>query len=141
MVFLFSGFCITVTCPLVSKIAYSTSPRLYMLFPLNLSSNSLIVNLSFFKAFSSIFPLYINIVGFPHIISLAFILFTLRNDITRCISNNPKIDIIPLVIGIPESVIGIDAKSAIIIAIASSNGCNCPISLFPINLITINTNM
>ena len=34
-----------------------------------------------------------------------------------------------------------NAKSAIIIEIASSNGCNCPISLFPINLITINTNM
>ena len=60
-------------------------------------------------------------------------------DITRCITSKPKIGIIPFEIGIPISVIGIDAKSAIIIDIASSNGCICPISRFPINLITINT--
>ena len=47
--------------------------------------------------------------------------------------------IIPFDIGIPISVIGIEAKSAIIMEIANSNGCNCPISLLPINLITIKT--
>ena len=75
VVVLFSGFCITVTCPLVSNIAYSTSPKFTILFPLSLSSNSLTVNLSFFNAFSSIFPLYIKIVGFPQMTSLAFMLF------------------------------------------------------------------
>ena len=43
-------------------------------------------------------------------------------EIIKCITNNPNIGIIPFVIGIPESDIGIEAKSAIIIAIASSNG-------------------
>ena len=62
-------------------------------------------------------------------------------EITKCITKSPKIGIIPFVIGIPTSVIGIEAKSAIIIEIASSNGCNCPISLFPINLITTKTSM
>ena len=65
----------------------------------------------------------------------------LIKDINKCITKSPSIGIIPLEIGIPISVIGIDARSAIIIAIASSNGCNCPISLFPINLITIKTIM
>ena len=43
-------------------------------------------------------------------------------EIIKCITNKPSIEIIPFDIGIPGSVIGIDAKSAIIIAIASSNG-------------------
>ena len=108
---------------------------------LSLSSSSFIVNLSFFKTFSSTFPLKINIAGFPHIISLAFVLFKFSIDIVRCITNNPNIGIIPFDIGTPVSVIGKVAKSAIIIEIANSNGCIWPISRFPINLITTNTSM
>ena len=70
-----------------------------------------------------------------------FVLFIFNIDIIKCINNSPNIATIPFDIGIPVSVIGIVAKSAIIIDIASSNGCICPISLFPINLITISTNM
>ena len=68
-------------------------------------------------------------------------LFKFSIDIVRCITNNPNIGIIPFDIGTPVSVIGKVAKSAIIIEIANSNGCICPISLFPINLITIKTTM
>ena len=49
---------------------------------------------------------------------------TFITDINKCITSNPNIGIIPFEIGTPVSVIGIDAKSAIIIEIASSNGCN-----------------
>ena len=42
----------------------------------------------------------------------------------KCITKSPKIGIIPLDIGIPNSVMGIDAKSAIIIEMANSKGCN-----------------
>ena len=114
---------------------------LKILFCLNLSCNSLTVNFSFFITFSSILPLYTNIDGFPQIIFLPFILFRFIIDITNCTNNSARIGIIPFVIGIPVSAIGTDAKSAIIIAITSSNGCICPNSLFPINLITIKTNM
>ena len=123
VVALLLGLGITVTCPLVSKTAYSTSPILNILLVLSLSSSSFIVNLSFFKTFSSTFPLKINIAGFPHIISLAFVLFKFSIDIVRCITNNPNIGIIPFDIGTPVSVIGKVAKSAIIIEIANSNGC------------------
>ena len=44
-------------------------------------------------------------------------------DITRCMTNSPKIGTIPFDIGIPVSAIGVAAKSAIIIDIANSNGC------------------
>ena len=45
IVFLFSGFCITVTSPFVSNIAYSTSTIEKTSLTLNLSCNSLIVTL------------------------------------------------------------------------------------------------
>ena len=61
--------------------------------------------------------------GTPHIISLTFILFKLSIEIINCIKSKASIGIIPLVIGIPVSDIGTDAKSAIIIAITSSKGC------------------
>ena len=77
----------------------------------------------------------------PHITSLNFKLFILRTEISKCITSKPKIGINPFNIGVPTSDIGIEAKSAIIIEIASSNGCSCPISRFPINLITNKTNM
>ena len=51
-------------------------------------------------------------------------LFKFIKEIIKCITNKLKIGIIPFIIGIPTSLIGTDAKSAIIIAIASSNGCN-----------------
>ena len=57
IVCLLFGFCITVTCPLVSKIANSTSPKDETFLSLNLSCSSFKVNLSFISAFSSIFPL------------------------------------------------------------------------------------
>ena len=63
----------------------------------------------------------------------------LIKDINICIASKANIGIIPLAIGIPTSAIGTAAKSAIIIEIASSNGWSCPISRFPINLITIKT--
>ena len=47
-------------------------------------------------------------------------------EIINWINNNARIGIIPFVIGIPVSLIGTDAKSAIIIAITSSNGCIWP---------------
>ena len=139
VVVLLLGFCITEISPLVSSIANSTSPIFITLLLLNFSSNSFKVKRSFLILFSSILPLFISTVGFPHINSLILLLFMFNTDITRCITSKPKIGIIPFEIGIPISVIGIDAKSAIIIDIASSNGCICPISRFPINLITINT--
>ena len=124
IVVLLFGFCIMLTCPLVSNIAYSTSARLFILFALNLSCNSFIVKRSFISTFSFIFPLYIKILGFPHISCLIFMLFKFIKEIIKCITNKLKIGIIPFIIGIPTSLIGTDAKSAIIIAIASSNGCN-----------------
>lgn len=56
--FLFSGLGTTVICPLVSNIAYSTSPILNILLARNLSSNSFIVNLSLRNIFHQFF-LYI----------------------------------------------------------------------------------
>ena len=61
-----------------------------------------------------------------HIICLAFILFKLIIDIINCNNNSASIGIIPSNIGIPVSDIGTEAKSAIIMAITSSNGCICP---------------
>ncbi len=63
----------------------------------------------------------------------------MQNEISKCITNNPNIGIIPLNIGTPTSDIGIDAKSAIIIDITNSKGCNCQSPFFPISLITNNT--
>ena len=83
--------------------------------------------------------IYISIVGFPQVTFLIFTDFIFNTVIIKCIHNNPNIGTIPLNIGTPGSDIGIDAKSAIIIEITSSKGWSCPISLFPINLITIKT--
>ena len=84
IVFLLFGFCITVICPLVSKMAYSTSDRLKTLFPLSLSCNSFIVNFSLFNTFSSIFPLYTNMLGFPHITFLILMLLKFIEEIAKC---------------------------------------------------------
>ena len=79
--------------------------------------------------------------GFPQMSSLVFKLFKLIIEINKCITKSPKMGIIPLVIGIPGSAMGIVAKSAIIMEIASSKGCNWPISRFPIKRITTKTIM
>ncbi len=53
-------------------------------------------------------------------------LFRLIIEITKSINSKASIGIIPFVIGIPVSAIGTDAKSAIIIEITNSKGCNSP---------------
>ena len=77
-------------------------------------------------------PSYTTILGSPLKNLRIFLLLRLKYDIITSATIKVSTGIIPVKSGISIACIGTDAKSEIIIATTSSDGCNSPSCLLPI---------